>query len=199
MTLENALENAGYSRGSRSSWNGETFEGARLLRIPYGDGFVLPYLDIAEGVSDNGEFLIIDNTSPEYSGEAASGHTEPTATCERCDGFCHEEDSRVVAPCGEYEQTWCESCSDYYASYCDYCDTQRESDDIVSLYTDHYQNDMVCMCSDCAEDNRVICDECNAEFDGDSVTLIYCDDDHREYCQECYDNHPDQMTFGEDD
>ncbi|WP_189417262.1 hypothetical protein, partial [Mesorhizobium sp. M1C.F.Ca.ET.193.01.1.1] len=56
--LEAALINAGYKEGYASD-----FHSARIQRIEYGRGFVVPYCDVADEAEDDGTYLVLS-----YSG-----------------------------------------------------------------------------------------------------------------------------------
>lgn len=96
--LRNALRQAGFSAGDT-----DEFEGARLLRIPYNNGFVLPYVDVCENVEDNGTHLILDRygsigcKDSDYTEGLSVGtndeEDQPYAECYRCDGDIWEEDN----------------------------------------------------------------------------------------------------------
>lgn len=105
------LNAAGYHNGQ--------LQGARLLKIPQGNGFVMPYLDIGDrNVKDTGDekYLFID-----WNGdiEASSEHGLSCVgwVCPCCEEYANQDCASYIANESTY---WCESCTDNNAFWCEY-------------------------------------------------------------------------------
>lgn len=167
QTLSRALERLGYESGDGSEWNG-----AKLLREPYGNGFIFPYLDICAGASDGGDFLILDDDSPEISGSSTSGH----AGCARC--FC----------CGDGvspdDENYCQGeiiCGDCFSSETLYCGSCGETHWIENSAEVHSDGRYEYWCEECLS-RAWGCDSCGEYYDS-SVPPVERNNCY--YCQEC--------------
>lgn len=111
------LEAQGFTCGS--------FAGARIRRIrdEYGNGLIMPYLDIASYAYDEGDYVRLGSGTGSYvECNSTSGTTEDNSyTCERCEDSVSEDDIQTVYVGGRWEDTeaWCEHCADHHATYCD--------------------------------------------------------------------------------
>lgn len=130
--IEPLLAAAGYTASSYA------LNGARCLRIPHDDGFVMPYLDGGPTyVIDDGEHLIIGNDG--MAAQSTSGvidnEIEHEYCCERCEDGC-DEVTEVVTRISSGEayraQHWCECCVENNTFYCDGLNA-TVSDDILSV------------------------------------------------------------------
>lgn len=106
VRLRGMLEDAGFSEGD--------LDGAKLLRIEEGNGFVMPYVDGADGAKDDGDYLILGR------GRICTGNScglsEEGYSCSCCASFVSEDDCRS----NDNGEMFCDSCySDNY-SYCEY-------------------------------------------------------------------------------
>jgi hypothetical protein len=176
QTLIRNLEDNGYSQNSGGFYN------ARLLRIPMGDAFVCPYLDVDSTVGDDGEYLRIGGG--DMCAELLNGLCDELGSiCEYCDSRYDDEseggfigDSAYCQSCFEALSFYCEDCDethhvdnsvyiegigrdvcDYCAhnySQCETCGDRKESDEI---YTDSNGSDI---CDNCASDSHMTCEDC---------------------------------------
>lgn len=104
------LEASLIAEGYKVGYEGD-FEGARLQRIEYGDGFVVPYVDVCCDLADHGDYLVI----PRYGGDVhcrnTSGISFEPQPCADC-GDNMSEDEQTTVYNGECV---CDSClSDGY-------------------------------------------------------------------------------------
>ncbi len=167
--LSAGLDALGYN-----STDGEAFEGARMLRIPCGGGFVGPYLDGPIGVNDNGKNLII-STNYGITADSTNGTIGDGTTCDRCEDVVSRDDAQSVQ-----DATWCNSCAECYSFFCEDCE-ETCSDEDGKCTKDST------VCSSCCESNYTRCDRVHCgeyEIDGDIVTV-----DGEEWCKECADDH----------
>lgn len=130
------------------------FQGARLLRVEYGNGFVCPYLDVCGDVSDDGKYLRLGG---EISARSTDGIAESGEYCSDCGGYisegdgngtddgylcdgcyserytrcdrCHDSMARDDARTVNGDSEWCEDCEYRYAFYCEGCEETRDCDD----------------------------------------------------------------------
>ena len=108
--LQLLLQRDGYSKV-------DALEGARLLAVPFRDGYVVPYMDgCAYGELDDREQYIIvspdkgDLALDQINGHTASEEPEEHYYCENCNGECNE-DERYCSSC-EDDHWVCEGCSE---------------------------------------------------------------------------------------
>ena len=114
--LRPALENMGWD---------ETydFSGARLLKIPHGGEYVMPYLDGEQGIEDCGDHFEISGS---YSAEMIADETHGLIGCGgSCDNCGEGRGTYTIA--GE---EWCESCYEDFSAYCEDCDANFHHDDV---------------------------------------------------------------------
>ena len=205
VVLGSLLEKAGYADNGHSP-----FLGSKMLKIPYQDTFICPYLDLNLSVDVKGDHLLLvdygDYESKNTDGLLAAGHT--------CGGCAERlsEDDMFSAPDGE---DVCENC--FYNNYfrCNHCDETGYNDDRHTLADSElcescfseiafhcsdcgeaYHETEGCstkngmICSDCRDRYYVVCDDCE-EAVKDSTRVgdsDYCDDclpDHGEVCAIC--------------
>lgn len=120
--MEAALVAKGWKAGDEGD-----FEGARLQRLPYGDGFILPYLDTAEAVRDNGQWLIIDDGG-NIGARNTNGLSDGIEICDDCEEQC---DDRTYI--GSVDRCVCEYCRDSNYFYCDEMDDYYPDDQRVEV------------------------------------------------------------------
>lgn len=162
--LSQPLKAQGYS----SSRTGG-FCGAKLLRVEENGGFIAPYLDIAEGVDDNGTHLIVSN-SPDFPCKETNGLTEDNSPrCNHCGGRCGGNSTTVGG------NDWCDSCADNHAFYCDSCEEYYQQDSGHSTF-----HGMIC--DNCAE-NYTECEYCNDYYRDDDI--LKRDTDSDAVCDRC--------------
>jgi hypothetical protein len=167
VRLEEALQTAGYSRGS--------IAGAKLAKIDGRDGrVVMPYLG-DYGAIDCGDHLELTGDRADYGTGSTNGWSEPSQRCGRCDdGVSHDDDcSREID--GE---TWCEYCVDNHTMYCESCEEYH------SDQSDSYQVDGETWCDDCRRCNATYCDHCEEYTRDDNVVGV----GRESWCLSCYEN-----------
>ena len=165
----------GYSKSEHGD-----FDGARLLRIKCGNGFVAPYLDIDARLKDDGTYLVIDSNYGTI-GNNETGCTDPNFHglnhCERCGERCDQEEIRYMEDSGA---DWCEDCVDRDGYMCDisghyYTNRTpwRELTDgrIVSVHA--FEND-----------GGATCDRCDRNFMGDGARE-FSDVEGESWCATC--------------
>lgn len=140
--LTKALDRAGYSEGSLT--------GARIRKIPYSRGYVMPYIDgPCEGVDDHGDCFVLSER-PTFSARTETGYLA-LHTCNHCDTGCSETSTISGSE-------WCETCVEIYSSRCEHCDN-------------HYPDGSECSeCRPLCEDHKVplangACAVCSADLD----------------------------------
>lgn len=196
--LRGALHDAGYEPGS--------MDGARLLRIECGGGFVVPYLDIADGITDDGDYLRVGG----YDIDASStcGVSGNRAYCDACgEGFDPEYNSYATVD----GDMWCHGCCECSAVFCCECEEYTHAEN-ASEVRGRYGTDWACSvcvsdwygeCAECAEihhldgvcegpDGETLCDGCARELvtacdvcyaDVYTDDVAECDDGYA--CAEC--------------
>ncbi len=114
LALSAALEEAGYSREDACSLNG-----ARLLKIPHNNGYVMPFID---GAGNYGPHA----TDPDYfqiGGRKCATYTsgidhEDSESCSHCGEYAGELSTVYVNRYGDAEY-WCECCVETRTFYCE--------------------------------------------------------------------------------
>jgi hypothetical protein len=106
-----------------AGYQNDALDGARMLRVECGDGFVAPYVDGALRARDTGHFLIIDEDG-DVTCDRTDGVTEPMGEpCERCEERHDPSEMRHVHFMNWRGHVsggdWCESCRDERAFLCD--------------------------------------------------------------------------------
>jgi hypothetical protein len=123
--LGRLLDDAGYSEGEDYE-----FEGAKLLKIEHGSGWVMPYLDVCGGVDHSGAHFKLSRHGDidcQTTNGVVNAHY---ATCDHCgDGIEDEDDANGVD--GE---TWCDHCTERHTFYCDYYNERFTGDDYVVMH-----------------------------------------------------------------
>lgn len=159
--LEAALIDAGYKEGYATD-----FHSARIQRIEYGRGFVVPYVDVADEAEDNGTYLVLS-----YSGDVNLRNTnglsydEDDTECDDCARDYNSSDEGYVTASGRnicdrcYKrnyftcegtnevynndhlvwmdgETYCSSYANEHFTYCEYEDEYVKNEDIVETVED---------------------------------------------------------------
>jgi hypothetical protein len=144
--LRSFFELAGYTSLYANS---DGFEGARLLKIPKGRSYVMPYLDVGYGVdrNDDPKFWRMCRHA-DYACDSTDGLLEPEDyyECERCGESVDEDDLGAVITSVSFlangnidwrrahTESYCEHCRDYHTFYCDYVQqTFSDREDYVGL------------------------------------------------------------------
>lgn len=170
--LVESLQNLGYRE------NYDT-DGARLLRIRYGEGFIVPYLDSGMGVSEHcDKYLVIDSCG-DYSADSEYGttHEEERQYCESCENsFSMDSNFYYLESAGV---SWCEDCFHEYGYRCEDCESCFTNND-----AGYYENIEKSLCDSCI-DNYPGCDNCAAHYD-DSDSLTPVNDGDESLCAECF-------------
>lgn len=126
--MEAALIAAGWRAGDE-----DDFDGARLQRIPYSGGFVLPYLDTSDNVTDDGKWLVVDQRG-DIGARNTNGLSDEVEVCDDCEDAC---DDRTYI--GSVDRHVCEHCRDSNYFYCDEMDDYYPDDERVPVHSDtHY-------------------------------------------------------------
>lgn len=161
--LTRVLEAAGYSYHS--------MQGARMKRIPYDDGFVVPYLDSVYAATDDGDYLIIESGG-EIDCQTTNGISENYTTCARCgDSYDGENDGGYIN-----DENWCPSCYENHTFYCEDCNETYSDDDSY-----HHIDGHGTVCDSCISAYST-CDHCNEPTrDGNLNTGT----EDRRYCDDC--------------
>lgn len=161
--LRPLLENAGYTEGR--------LNGARLLRIPAGDGFVCPYIDWHRGVDDCGTHLVIAEDG-EHEVCSTEGITidrgEPCGHCDR------RRDPVAWFDC--LDMSVCDDCADELLTTCEHCNDPAPSENVTIV------QDGSSVCADCLENSYFHCDHCNEFALTDNSTEV----DGTEVCETCF-------------
>lgn len=170
--LTDLLHGLGYSENYE-------IEGARLLKIRHGNGFVVPYLDSGMNVSEScGKYLVIESGG-DYGSDSEYGTTdeEERQHCESCEeSYDIEHSFYYIESCGV---AWCEDCFNNHAYTCEDCGENFTGDDAR-----YYENLNKCLCDSCAG-NYPHCDECNESSpDSDSMVTVNGDES---ICESCFD------------
>lgn len=195
--METALEAEGFKQGREGS-----FDGARLLNIPAGDVYTMPYLDYPlSAADDHGEFLILRSFGS-ITSERTDGLSDDAISCETCETTMHEDDAMVVD--GWNPLYYCEEC--YHERYitCDYCNEPTYRDDATvvqggDVVCEVCRDDRYSYCEGCDEyvhgscfgkeapDGNVYCAGCR---DGLVTECDVCGDEvmHDEVCPDCTDD-----------
>lgn len=171
--METALEAEGFKQGRDGS-----FDGARLLNIPAGDVYTMPYLDYPlSAADDHGEFLILRSFGS-ITSERTDGLSDDAISCETCETTMHEDDAMVVD--GWNPLYYCEEC--YHERYiiCDDCNEPTYRDDATVVQG----GDVVCEV--CRDDRYSYCEGCD-EYVHDSCFGKEAPDGNV-YCAECRDD-----------
>lgn len=117
--LVDLLERASYSAGS--------LNGARMLRIEEGNGFVVPYIDGCCSAGDEGDHLILGGHG--ICGSNLNGLSGSGLTCLACGESINEDDCHV----NDNGEAYCESCySDRY-TYCERFDEECSIDEMAEV------------------------------------------------------------------
>lgn len=108
VRLHDLLEEAGYT-----GFHGDNLEGARMLRIKEGRGFVMPYIDGSQSAGDDGEYLILGGHGI-YAGNQY-GTSVTTICCTSCDESVDEDDAST----DNDGNSFCSHCYNERYSYCE--------------------------------------------------------------------------------
>lgn len=181
-----ALVSAGYLRGS--------FEGARLLRVEHGDGFVCPYIDGHDGLRDAGDALIIDSGG-RIGCQQVNGLTCPGGVpCGECGETYDEEDLHYH---DAVDCALCETCAERLIGYCEECESNVLADDTrcVDVLDQRGRVVSLTVCDNCMDREFSTCahGDCDAVVrDSDAVRdaegrfiCATCAEDHYTFCEGC--------------
>ncbi|MBD9544286.1 hypothetical protein IB276_33105 [Ensifer sp. ENS04] len=112
--IRNALQDLGWRPGGDSD-----FRGARIQRYRYDNCFILPYIDCADTVEDDGRYLIIGRGS--IAAHETEGLSGPIETCSDCGEAVGENDSnyihdgrQVCDECINEKYFYCQETSEYW-------------------------------------------------------------------------------------
>lgn len=106
VRLEDLLTEAGYACGD--------LDGARMLRIKEGHGFVCPYIDGTQSAGDDGRFLILGGKG--LNGSNQNGLSGNMLCCEACGDGVDEEDCQS----DDAGNSYCNHCFNEVFGYCEY-------------------------------------------------------------------------------
>lgn len=110
----------------------DSWEGAKLLRIDYGNSYIAPYLDFEPQLlepSGCGEYLVIDSDGS-IDASAYEGVLGSNCTCCECEDRISNGDER-----SHEGYTYCESCFNDSFTYCEYDSEYYTQDEMVEVYT----------------------------------------------------------------
>ena len=186
-TMSSALKDAGYKTQEEMEHT-VTFTGARLLKVEYRGGLVLPYCDVCDGVQDKGGHLILVNSGCEVYANSTCGYSPQGDPCERCEETTNADDLFTVENCGE--ENWCEYCRDEYSFYCENCEcTVALTEERVIFSASHNAHPDTFVCETCRDECAWQCVECENHYSNDVKSTEYEGD---EVCPRCYEANPDQ-------
>ncbi len=157
--LVTALESLGYSAGR--------FDGAKIRKIENeSGGFVMPYLDGTQEVSDAGDMFTIDRCG-EFCCTETNGVVGAGDECENCGGTYQREDGVLVytSPRLHHSQTWCSDCASERGFYC-YGSDEQYSDNVESVTMDGHTYTYAY-----ARDNFYFCERME-EWNSDGTTEV---------------------------
>jgi hypothetical protein len=139
-----ALERLGYSSDP------DGFEGARLLKVRVGRGYVMPYVDGGYYAKDYGDHfkLSSDGDDGEYYCDSTEGITYDGEVGE-C-GNCGER-TRGESCAGPGGQTLCQYCYEEETGSCEDCDERFYTGDLTFTEWDAY------LCQDCFDEYPTCC------------------------------------------
>jgi hypothetical protein len=160
-----ALERLGYSSDP------DGFEGARLLKVRVGRGYVMPYVDGGYYAEDCGDHFKLSSDDG-YFCDSTEGITYDGEA-----GECYNCGERVRGgPCeGPGEQTLCQHCYEEETGSCEDCDERFYTGDLTFTEWDAY------LCQDCF-DEYPTCYHCGA-------TVLETEEiAGEEYCDGCATN-----------
>lgn len=113
------LESASFSSGS--------LDGARMLRIEHGNGFVVPYIDGACSCSDDGMHLILGGRG--ICGDNQNGLSGSSMTCSDCDSPIDEADCRS----DDSGNNYCDDCYNERYSNCERYNEECDADTVQEV------------------------------------------------------------------
>lgn len=164
------LDEAGYSEGS--------LDGARVEKIEYESGYVMPYIDGSYAVNDCGAYFEIADCG-DVSADGVDGVSyDRRQQCTHCGGEADDDDMTVAY---DDNEPYCCDC----AQWCGHCGEAHSPDYPFHQIQDIGEN----VCEDCAQQNYTECEAC-CEYHEDHVCTeqgsTYCNDCAAEYvCSEC--------------
>lgn len=165
VRLRVALRNAGFSRTNNMT-------GARLQRIEKAGVFVMPYLDCAENLHDNGEFLIINNDG-DIPPKRTDGLACINVTCDHCHQGHNEDNMSAVE-----DNYWCNICTENYADVCNSCNNLFPQDEMS-----HAPGNMNMFCANCYNEQFGECDSCGDVYRREDLISA---GDATDRCPECH-------------
>jgi hypothetical protein len=161
VRLADMLEDAGFSEGS--------LQGARIVRKAYRDGFVLPYVDYIDGVSDNGTYLVLDGG--DIACDQTNGLSGDTGrTCECCGSNVDEDEGTFDRDSNFY----CDDCYRDRYSYCEYYEEDMPNDGFqeVIVRVRSYGPVTQWWCEDAIDNHAFICDNDGKLYHDDMKVLM---------------------------
>jgi hypothetical protein len=168
---------------------GDEFDGARLLKLPYKGGYIMPWLDHGGYVYDEGDsFFRITSDSGEIDAQSTEGLIMARDDSARCDSCGERYDSDNE---GGYvdDRDLCESCLESETFYCEGCSDRHIG---TGVYSDDLGHDY---CRDCYRERHSDCHECDNEHANDNMTA---DVDGNLWCEDCAED-ATRNEFGEID
>lgn len=123
--LTGKLEEIGATEAGRGDW-----EGAKILALRDGDNLYGPYLDQAESLDDQGNFLVISSTG--NIKHHHEGHYTSGSFCDWCEEYV---DSTTYI--GSVGRDVCECCRENDFFFCDYDGEEYPDHYMVSVYCEH--------------------------------------------------------------
>lgn len=201
--LRMLLARDGYANAYGAN-NNHLWDGARLLkvRVPDGDGYVCPYLDVGSQHVNIGEkYLVIhhdgdhcaDNVTAVIDGEG-TGDNRPEYVCDNCNAGLDDDGTYSV----NGEGCLCHSCYSENYTQCDNCDHDVSNDDSNTVY--NRRGLSMTYCEDCTNEHTVCCQHCEhyviiasrrrSSNISEMVKSIYSneDGDCAGYCPQCVEN-----------
>lgn len=181
--LEQALKAAGYEfdavENNIDARGKGLFEGARLLKIPYGsNNYHMPYVDYGYKIEDAGEyFQLTKDSSCPYAWTTNGLMDEDDYdeyTCDHCGDGCGD----TYSVDGE---SWCYTCYVEGATRCDCCRDRTQYTQTVTTGDSRSRD----WCSRCYEDTT-ICDYCEEPTDDAVIQTV--DNTGRDICPTCANN-----------
>lgn len=131
VSLQAALSELGYPRQDNYCLNG-----AKIKRIPFGEGFLMPYIDgsrtFGRITGDTEHFKIGGSESGEFTNGLSYDPDENQCECDRCSARMDEDETYSVLVSRRDTASWCMDCYENETFVCDY------SSNTYSLSDVHY-------------------------------------------------------------
>lgn len=183
QTLESLLRESGWAKASGTS----DWRGCKLLKIEcLGYGWLMPYLDIADVVSEFENHFRIGGEFRKSIGmvgcHSTSGTTYPLTRCYDCADGIQDGDQYEA-----FGETYCHHCFDARFTYCGACGCYDEHDSVP-----FYGCVDLCLCETCAEDRVFECEDCH-----DVMPIEDQDSEFTELCIPCADTYRAELEAEE--